>query len=87
MFDELNREILKSDLLSAIKQLRNGARAGPDLLLNEILKNDSESLIHYLHVLFNKLFEMGYFPEKWSEAYIVPIFKKGDVMRYRTIEV
>ena len=22
---------------------------------------------------------MGYFPEKWSEGYIVPIFKKGDV--------
>ena len=47
MFDKLNREILKSELLSAIKQLRNGASAGPDLLLNEFFKNGSESLIHY----------------------------------------
>ena len=30
-------------------------------------------------VLFNKLFQMGYFPEKWSEGFIIPIFKKGDV--------
>ena len=32
-----------------------------------------------MHALFNKLFQIGYFPEKWSEGYIVPIFKKGDV--------
>ena len=42
-------------------------------------KNGSENLIHYLHALFNKLFQMSYFPEKWAEGYIVPIFKKGDV--------
>ena len=22
---------------------------------------------------------MGYFPENWSEGFIVPIFKKGDI--------
>lgn len=35
--------------------------------------------LEYLHQLFNKLFELGYFPEKWSEGFIVPLFKKGDV--------
>ena len=79
MFDELNREISKTELTSAIKQLRNGASAGPDLLLNEFFKNGTGTLINYLHALFNKLFQMGYFPETWSEGYIVPIFKKGDV--------
>ena len=29
-------------------------------------------------MLSNKIFELGYFPEKWSEGYIIPIFKKGD---------
>ena len=24
------------------------------------------------------MFELGYFPEPWTEEYIVPIFKKGD---------
>lgn len=79
MFDELNSAILKDELLSAIKQLRNGASSGPDLLLNEFFKHGSVSLINYMHVLFNRLFQIGYFPKQWSEGFIVPIFKKGDI--------
>ena len=79
MFDELNSEVIKDELLSAIKQLRNGASSGPDLLLNEFFKQGSVLLINYLHALFNRLFQMGYFPKQWSEGFIVPIFKKGDI--------
>ena len=79
MFHELNMERLRTELLTAIKQLHNGASSGPDLLVNEFFKNGSEALIHYLHVLFNKLIQIGYFPEKWFEGFIIPIFKKGDV--------
>ena len=88
MFDELNMEIIRTELLTAIKQLRNGASSGPDLWLNDFFKNGLETLIHYLHAVFNKLFQMGYFPEKWSEGFIIPIFKKGDlneVSNYRGI--
>ena len=77
MFDELNMEILRTELLTVIKQLRNGASSGPVLLFNEFFKNGSETLIHYLHALFNKLFQMGYFPEKRSQDFIIPIFKNG----------
>ena len=38
MFDELNNEILRTELLTAINQLRNGASPGPDLLLNEFFQ-------------------------------------------------
>ena len=40
MFDELNSDILKDEILTAIKQLRNGARSGPDMLLNDFFKMD-----------------------------------------------
>ena len=43
-------------------------------------------LITYIHTLFNKSFEIGYFPETWVEGHIMPIFKKGDktvVSNYR----
>lgn len=76
------------EIKTAIKQTRNGASAGPDLFLNEFLKHGSEVLLLYIYDLFNKVFEMGYFPEKWSEGYIIPIFKKGDkndVANYRGI--
>ena len=56
MFNELNTEISFTELLSAIKQLRNGASGGPDLLLNEFFKKGTDFLVHYLHELFNKLF-------------------------------
>ena len=45
-------------------------------------------MVSYIQNLFNKIFEIGYFPEKWSEGFIIPIFKKGDtneVSNYRGI--
>ena len=35
-------------------------------------------MIKYIYTLFNKIFEFGYFPKRWSEGFIVPIYKKGD---------
>ena len=78
MFDEINIPISYSEILIGVKQLKNGASAGPDLLLNEFFKNGTNILTNYIHCLFNKIFENGYFPDKWSEGFIVHIFKKGD---------
>ena len=36
-------------------------------------------MANYLHRLFNVIFEKGYFPSKWTEGFIVPLHKKGDV--------
>ena len=44
----------------------------------------------YLHTLFNKIFDLEYFPESWSEGYIVPLHKKeslGDVSNFRGIKL
>ena len=43
-------------------------------------------MVSYLHVLVNKIFDLEYFPESWSEGFIVPLHKKGsqdDVNNYR----
>ena len=78
MFEELNGEISYLEIQKAVKQLRNGASAGPDLFLNEFFKNGTDTLIKYIYTLFNKIFEFRYFPKRWSEGFIVPIYKKGD---------
>ena len=78
MFEELNVPITVEEIRKGIKELKNGTSAGPDLILNEFLKRGTNGLLQYLLNLYNKLFEIGYFPENWSEGYIVPIFKKGD---------
>ena len=44
----------------------------------------------YWRNLFNKIYDAGYFPEEWSEAYIIPLHKKGslnDVQNYNGISL
>ena len=78
MFEELNLLISLEEIKKGVRELQNGASAGPDLFLNEFLKKGTNSLITYMHDLFNKIFEMGYFPERWTEGHTIPIYKKGD---------
>ena len=78
MFGELDVEISNTEILKAIKQLKNNKSCGPDLLLNEFFKYGADALLPYLYNLFNKCLMRGYFPESWSEGHIVPIFKSGD---------
>ena len=33
----------------------------------------------YLLNLFNIIFDIGYFPEVWSEGYVIPLHKKGSI--------
>ena len=33
----------------------------------------------YLHILFNKIFDTGIFPDTWGDGFIVPLHKKGNV--------
>ena len=78
MFEELNGAITYLEIKKVVKQLRNGASAGPDLFLNEFFKNGNDTSMKYIYTLFNKIFELGYFPKSWSDGFIVPIYKKGD---------
>ena len=87
MFQELNLPFSNEALVKAIKQLRTNKSAGPDNLIMSFLLM---VLMCYetLLVLFNKLFDMGYFPETWSDGYVIPLHKKGsinDVNNYRGI--
>ena len=88
MFEELNLPFSNADLVKAIRQLRTNKSAGPDKLINEFFINGTHVLCPTMLILFNKLFSMGYFPETWSDGYVIPLHKKGsinDVNNYRGI--
>ena len=88
MFQELNRPIELDCILKAIKQLSTNKSGGPDMYLNEFFIHGKATLATYLKHLFNKLFDLGYFPQSWSEGYVIPLHKKGsidDVNNYRGI--
>ena len=78
-FPELNEPITVSEVVKAIKRLkRNKASSPSDNILNEYLIESVDILSGHLTDMFNTIFDSGYFPESWSEGFIVPIHKKGD---------
>ena len=49
-----------------------------------------DTVLPYLHVLFNRVFDTGQFPEQRSESIISPIHKKGSKLEpnnYRAISL
>ena len=76
MFSELDIEITRDEILKSIKQLINAKSGGPDQLLNEFILHGQHVFLPYLHTLFNKLLNTGYFPSSWAEGYIVPLHEK-----------
>ena len=88
MFDELNQDFSTDEIMKSINQLKTNKSGGPDKILNEFLIHGRNFLVPTLCNLFNKIYEYGYFPETWSEGYIIPLHKKGsinDVENYRGI--
>lgn len=86
-FDEADEEaeplftdaISREEVKASIGNLKAGKSAGPDQIVNEMLKQGSDVVIDFLVDLFNQLFDTGTFPREWSKSVIVPIHKKGDV--------
>ena len=72
MFQELDAEISLSEIKKGIQLLKNGKSSGPDYLLNEFLIYGNENILLYLNNLFNKIFDLGYFPDSWGDGFIVP---------------
>jgi exonuclease III len=88
LFDELNVQISDLEITKAIKQLKSGKSGGPDAFLNEFFIHGRQMLMPSLLILFNKIFQTGYFPESWSEGFVIPLHKKGslnDVNNFRGI--
>ena len=68
MFEELNLEFLEGDIERSIKQLKSNKSGGSDKIINEIFFHGNQILQSTICNLFNKIFDLGCFPEEWSEA-------------------
>ena len=77
MFEELNLSISLEEIKDGVRQLRNGCKCRSRSFLKRIFEKGTNELITYMHSLFNKIFELGYFPARWTVGQIIPIFKKG----------
>ena len=76
--DELDTPITMSEVETAIYHLKPDKAAGDDNISSEFILYGRESLKNSILVLFNKLYDVSFFPEIWYTGVIVPIYKKGD---------
>ena len=89
-FNELNFRITETEVIKALRSLKNNKAAGLDGILNEMLKAGVSEFRSPLTVIFNKIFTIGQYPEIWSEGFISTIHKKGDPTKpenYRGITI
>ena len=76
----LNGSITESEIIDAIKNLKNGKAAGIDNFVNEYFKYSQPKLISIYCKLFNIVFDTGIIPESWLTGIIRPVYKnKGKV--------
>ena len=75
--DVLNAPIIKNEVLSAIKRLKNNKAAGIDNIPAEFFKFSNGVLLEPIVLLFNKVFDTGNYPRAWCEGIINPVHKQG----------
>ena len=78
VYEELDRIITDDEILVAISNLKRSKSHGIDGLLDEYFIEYRDLLLPLLNKLFNGILISGLFPEAWSIAVMVPVFKRGD---------
>ena len=86
----LNKGISEEEVKEALSKLKRGKASGIDDISAEMLKCGGSHIRIILTKLFNVIFERGLYPQAWSKAIIIPVYKKGDpenVDNYRGVSL
>jgi hypothetical protein len=75
---ESDSTITYKEIKKAIFDLKKGKSAGPDRILNEIIKYTNPVMINSYMKIFNVILKTGLYPKSWKESFTIPIYKSGD---------
>ena len=75
--DDLDREITVSEVLRAVNGLKNGKSPGTDGISAEFYKAILPNAVTVIKDIFNKIYELSYFPDVWCQSLIIALHKKG----------
>ena len=85
------KTVSETQVLKAIKSLKNKSSSGVDMISPKIVKMAAEVIKIPLTAIINSSIVQGVFPESWKWAKIIPIFKKKgsrlDKMNYRPVSL
>ena len=71
--------ITASEVEETIDSLSSTASTGSDNISTKMIKLSCKAVSHILADIFNCSLTSGIFPQKWKDAVVIPVFKKGDV--------
>ena len=75
---DLDNLITKSELIKAIKRLKNNKSTSFDKISNEMLKHGLEPLSKSLLLIFNTILSFNIYPIEWKKDILGPLHKSGD---------
>lgn len=78
----------KEEFNEVLKNLKQGKAPGPDDICSEFIKNGGPELRERLYELMIQIWRQEAMPEEWRSGNIIPIPKKGDLLKcenYRRI--
>jgi len=76
--EDINKPLSEKEIYDSLCSLKNNKSPGEDGLSSEFLKSTRQYITSTLTKLFNKVYEMGVFPQQWGKSIICPLFKAGD---------
>ncbi|VDI50926.1 Hypothetical predicted protein [Mytilus galloprovincialis] len=76
----LDVDITTDEIIKSIKALKNGKSTAMDLVSNEMLKYGGQAILNPLTKLFNFILNIGQFPSKWNDSFLVLLHKSGSKM-------
>ena len=83
-------DITQQDVIDVLSNLNVTKACGPDLISPRLLKEGASVISKPLSMIFNRSLQQGYFPARWKEANVTPIYKKEDISspsNYRPISL
>ena len=86
--DILNLDITNEEVTFALSKTHNSKSSGPDGIVYEILKNNTQDVVNVLTQIFNNVQNDDNMP--WKHSWIIPIYKNGDrdsLSSYRCINL
>ncbi|PZC85873.1 hypothetical protein B5X24_HaOG215235 [Helicoverpa armigera] len=83
-------EIIKEEVIRAVRTQKNDKAPGSDLVTNELLKITLPVIASKLTQIFNEIIETEKTPKDWTKSTIILLHKKGDkgdITNYRPISL
>lgn len=70
-------QVTEEEVRLAVKRGKNMKAPGTDGIFNLVLKKLSAKAYRFLALVFNRCFQLAYFPARWKVGKVIPIPKPG----------